>query len=485
MSSEVSLIDVKAQVMTYDESVKKWTPSGSGEPSISKVQLFVHQQNKTHRIVARKIVDKEVVINCALVKGMRYNRATETFHQWRDTRQVYGLNFANVSDAVSFGDSVQEALEGDNKRNSQTIPVNGELERQQLERDRQRLVDEQREQERLARMREADEEAERRRVADEKLRKDKEEKARLEQEKREQDELQRKLNLQRMKEEEDERAQLAEQEKLLQEQVALKQKELDSIRAMEKKVQEDMESKVKSSPTPRGTGRRVELQEEIAEPVVGNAFGVQLKAPNPVKTESPVHTKSSVHTYDEQTLDDTEPIEPERPPSPVYNYPSPPPDMPASFHTGGAGGNKHKAVTQTSTASSAQPKKADSQRGGQNNNLMDEIQKRFESMRQRSGAKEEGNSPAPTSPYPGNRNVSPNPIQVKANQSFNANEKKDNFIKQDTSFKNKQVSVKSETPPTSKELQALKTEIMKEIKIELERTKQEILTEIRKELSKR
>lgn len=134
----------------------------------------------------------------------------------------------------------------------------------------------------------------------------KEEKARLEQEKREQDELQRKLNLQRMKEEEDERAQLAEQEKLLQEQVALKQRELDSIRAMEKKVQEDMESKVKSSPTPRGTGRRVELQEEIAEPVVGNAFGVQLKAPNPVKAESPVHTKSSVHTYDEQTLDDTE-----------------------------------------------------------------------------------------------------------------------------------------------------------------------------------
>ena len=57
-----------------------------------------------------------MVINCALVKGMRYNRATETFHQWRDTRQVYGLNFANVSDAVTFGDAVHEALEGGNKR---------------------------------------------------------------------------------------------------------------------------------------------------------------------------------------------------------------------------------------------------------------------------------------------------------------------------------------------------------------------------------
>ena len=63
------------------------------------------------------------MINCALVKGMRYNRATETFHQWRDTRQVYGLNFANVSDAVSFGDSVQEALEGDNKRTCSELSV--------------------------------------------------------------------------------------------------------------------------------------------------------------------------------------------------------------------------------------------------------------------------------------------------------------------------------------------------------------------------
>ena len=137
-----------------------------------------------------------------------------------------------------------------------------------------------------------------------------EDKARMEQERRELDELQKKLNLQLMKEEEDERVRLAEQERLLQEQVALKQRELDTMRAMEKKVQEDMESKVKSSPTPKGTGRRVELQEEVAEPVVGNAFGVQLKPSNTVKTEfsppAPVYTKSPVHTYDEQTLDDTE-----------------------------------------------------------------------------------------------------------------------------------------------------------------------------------
>ena len=43
------------------------------------------------------IVDRllQVVINCALSKGLRYHVATERFHQWRDQRQVYGLNFAS------------------------------------------------------------------------------------------------------------------------------------------------------------------------------------------------------------------------------------------------------------------------------------------------------------------------------------------------------------------------------------------------------
>ena len=30
----------------------------------------------------------QVVINCAILKGLRYNQATSTFHQWRDNRQV-------------------------------------------------------------------------------------------------------------------------------------------------------------------------------------------------------------------------------------------------------------------------------------------------------------------------------------------------------------------------------------------------------------
>ncbi|KAI6659056.1 putative homer protein-like 2 isoform X2 [Oopsacas minuta] len=497
--SEISLIDVRAQVMTYDEGIKKWTPSGSGEPSISKVQLFVHQQNNTHRIVARKIADKEVVINCALFKGMRYNRATDTFHQWRDTRQVYGLNFANLNDAISFGDTVQEALDGSNKRlsqNSISSSVNGDThqqDRQQLEKERQKLLDEQREQDRLTRMREADEEADRRRIAEEKIRKEKEEKARLEQERRDQEELQRKLNLQRKKEDEDEKLRLAEQERRLEEAVAEKQRELDDMRAMEKKVQDDMESKFKSSPPPKGFVKK-ETHEDI-EPVtsVGNTFGVQLKYQNPIKSELPIYppppplSKQSASQYEEQIQDNLEIIEPPRSPSPAYNIPSPPPDMPASFHKGGAGGHKQKVVTQSSATISQTKSRTGSQKGGQNNNLMDEIQKRFESMKNRSGATKEdvNRTPTPTSPYPtSNRNISPNPAPAKANQSFTSNEKKE-VTKQDSLFKNKQTPTKTEVTITAKDLQTMKSEIMRDIKIELERTKQDILTEIRKELSKR
>lgn len=53
----------------------------------------------------------QVVINCALAKGLKYNEATPTFHQWRDQRQVYGLNFPSKEDGQVFGSAVNTALE--------------------------------------------------------------------------------------------------------------------------------------------------------------------------------------------------------------------------------------------------------------------------------------------------------------------------------------------------------------------------------------
>ena len=50
------------------------------------------------------------MINCAIVKNLKYNKATATFHQWRDQRQVYGLNFQSPQDAESFSDTVSTAI---------------------------------------------------------------------------------------------------------------------------------------------------------------------------------------------------------------------------------------------------------------------------------------------------------------------------------------------------------------------------------------
>ena len=53
----------------------------------------------------------QVVINCAILKGLKYNQATHTFHQWRDNRQVYGLNFTSKDDADNFAQAMLTALE--------------------------------------------------------------------------------------------------------------------------------------------------------------------------------------------------------------------------------------------------------------------------------------------------------------------------------------------------------------------------------------
>lgn len=53
----------------------------------------------------------QVVINCPIVKGLKYNQATPNFHQWRDARQVWGLNFGSREDATLFANGMAHALE--------------------------------------------------------------------------------------------------------------------------------------------------------------------------------------------------------------------------------------------------------------------------------------------------------------------------------------------------------------------------------------
>nr|CAD7396474.1 unnamed protein product [Timema cristinae] len=110
LTSEQSIASARASVMVYDDVNKKWIPSGTSS-GLSKVHIYQHQINNTFRVVGRKLQDHEVVINCAILKGLKYNQATPTFHQWRDNKQVYGLNFSGKEDADSFARAMFQALE--------------------------------------------------------------------------------------------------------------------------------------------------------------------------------------------------------------------------------------------------------------------------------------------------------------------------------------------------------------------------------------
>lgn len=54
---------------------------------------------------------QQVVINCVILKSLKYNQATATFHQWRDNKQVYGLNFSSKEDADAFAHAMLYAVE--------------------------------------------------------------------------------------------------------------------------------------------------------------------------------------------------------------------------------------------------------------------------------------------------------------------------------------------------------------------------------------
>lgn len=123
--SEQSICQARAAVMVYDDANKKWVPAG-GSTGFSRVHIYHHTGNNAFRVVGRKIQDHQVVINCAIPKGLKYNQATQTFHQWRDARQVYGLNFGSKEDANVFASAMMHALEVLNSQDTgPTLPRQG------------------------------------------------------------------------------------------------------------------------------------------------------------------------------------------------------------------------------------------------------------------------------------------------------------------------------------------------------------------------
>ncbi|XP_054617499.1 enah/Vasp-like b isoform X2 [Dunckerocampus dactyliophorus] len=108
--SEQSICQARASVMVYDDTSKKWVPIKPGQQGFSRINIYHNTGNNTFRVVGVKLQDQQVVINYSIVKGLKYNQATPTFHQWRDARQVYGLNFASKEEATTFSNAMLFAL---------------------------------------------------------------------------------------------------------------------------------------------------------------------------------------------------------------------------------------------------------------------------------------------------------------------------------------------------------------------------------------
>ncbi|KAM8853583.1 vasodilator-stimulated phosphoprotein isoform 1-T1 [Synchiropus picturatus] len=166
-----SICQARATVMTYDDGNKKWLPAGAGPQAFSRVQIYHNPTTNAFRIVGRKMqTDQQVVINCPIVRGLKYNQATPNFHQWRDARQVWGLNFGSKEDATLFASGMTHALEVlnsmadagyatlprsvSNGPSAEEIEQQRRLEQQRLEQqERERQERERQERERLERER--------------------------------------------------------------------------------------------------------------------------------------------------------------------------------------------------------------------------------------------------------------------------------------------------------------------------------------------
>uniref|UniRef100_A0A8C8X193 Ena/VASP-like protein n=1 Tax=Panthera leo TaxID=9689 RepID=A0A8C8X193_PANLE len=109
-TGEQSICQARASVMVYDDTSKKWVPIKAGQQGFSRINIYHNTASNTFRVVGVKLQDQQVVINYSIVKGLKYNQATPTFHQWRDARQVYGLNFASKEEATTFSNAMLFAL---------------------------------------------------------------------------------------------------------------------------------------------------------------------------------------------------------------------------------------------------------------------------------------------------------------------------------------------------------------------------------------
>uniref|UniRef100_A0A2K5RWQ7 WH1 domain-containing protein n=1 Tax=Cebus imitator TaxID=2715852 RepID=A0A2K5RWQ7_CEBIM len=90
-----------ATVMVYDDCNNQWVRAGMGPQACGRLQIYHNPTANSFRLVDQKMQpNQQVVINCAIVRGVKYNQAT-----------VWGLNFSSKEDAAQFAEGMASALE--------------------------------------------------------------------------------------------------------------------------------------------------------------------------------------------------------------------------------------------------------------------------------------------------------------------------------------------------------------------------------------
>ncbi|XP_010114142.1 PREDICTED: protein enabled homolog isoform X1 [Chlamydotis macqueenii] len=330
--------------MVYDDANKKWVPAG-GSTGFSRVHIYHHTGNNTFRVVGRKIQDHQVVINCAIPKGLKYNQATQTFHQWRDARQVYGLNFGSKEDANVFASAMMHALEVLNSQEAgPTLPrqnsqlpsqvQNGpsqeelEIQRRQLqeqqrqkELERERLERERMERERLERERLERERLERERLEQEQLERERQERERQERLERERQEKERQ-DRERLERLERERQERERQEQLEREQLEWERERRISNAATPASVENSLNSVLGDSSASEPV---LQAASQPIEPTTQQGVAQGPPAPPPPPPLPPGPAQSSVAAPPPPGPPPPPPLPPSGPPPP----PPPPPPLPS------------------------------------------------------------------------------------------------------------------------------------------------------------
>ncbi|XP_060733681.1 sprouty-related, EVH1 domain-containing protein 3 [Tachysurus vachellii] len=107
-------VRVRAVVMTRDDSSGGWVPLGGGGLSnvvICKGRSSESQAQKEYLICGERLRDRAPVLECAIQKGLIYNKVNPIFHHWRVEERKFGLTFQSPADAISFEKGLQIVLD--------------------------------------------------------------------------------------------------------------------------------------------------------------------------------------------------------------------------------------------------------------------------------------------------------------------------------------------------------------------------------------